>query len=214
MAANQVDGASNVLVYLPSEREAGGKSASLSTRSICLSELHSFWLRQQPKKSKCPCVCVFVCPSHLLQLYYTSEGLLKDFRRTFEGLPKDFWRTSKGLLKDFWRNSEGLLKDFRLYSLQNLYKTQPQVFKTCYNLWWFLHDKRTAYSDGIKTWDKSSLKVCKKNFLVSSLVWCIGMKKKILYLGRISLDCVEDIDEHQEYCYQQSHSAGDHLKQV
>ena len=39
MAANQVDGASNVLVYLPSEREAGGKSASLSTKSICLSEL-------------------------------------------------------------------------------------------------------------------------------------------------------------------------------
>ena len=59
-------------------------------------------------------VCLCVCVSHLLQLYWTSEGLLKDFRET-----------SKGSLKDLWRTSKGLPKDFRLYSLQNLYKSQP-----------------------------------------------------------------------------------------
>ena len=49
------------------------------------------------------CVCVSVRLSHLLQLY----------------------RTSAGLLKDFWRTSKGLPEDFRLYILQNLYKSQP-----------------------------------------------------------------------------------------
>ena len=41
-------------------------------------------------------VHVSVCLSHLLQLYWTSAGLLKDFSRTSEGLG-----TSEGLLKDF-----------------------------------------------------------------------------------------------------------------
>ena len=33
-----------------------------------------------------PNVSVCVCPSHLLQLYWTSEGLQKNFKRTLKGL--------------------------------------------------------------------------------------------------------------------------------
>ena len=40
---------------------------------------YDFWLRHQPYKSKCQCVCLSVCASQLLQLYWTSEGLPKDF---------------------------------------------------------------------------------------------------------------------------------------
>ena len=32
------------------------------------------------------CVCLSVCLSHLLQLYWTPEGLLNDFQRTSKGL--------------------------------------------------------------------------------------------------------------------------------
>ena len=64
----------------------------------------------------------------------TSEGLLKDSWRTSEGLLKDFWRTFEGLLKDSWRTSEGLLKDFRLYSLQNLFKSQPSGLRDLFTL--------------------------------------------------------------------------------
>ena len=52
---------------------------------------------RSPNVSVCVCVSFSFCPSHLLQLYWTSEGLLKDFQRTSKGLLKDFQRTSKGL---------------------------------------------------------------------------------------------------------------------
>ena len=80
-------------------------------------------------------VCLCVCASHMLQLHWTSAGLLKDFwglLRTSDGLLKDFWRTSKGLLKDFWRISEELLKDFWRTSeglLKDFWRTSEGLLK-------------------------------------------------------------------------------------
>ena len=47
------------------------------------------WGKTIIRSPRSPNGSLSICPSHLLQLYWTSEGLPKDFQRTSEGLPKD-----------------------------------------------------------------------------------------------------------------------------
>ena len=81
----------------------------------CLGLIHGLFLAATAALEVQMLVCLCVCHT----CYKGTKALNFQFFR----------------LKDFDRTSGGLLKDFGFYGLQNLlvYKSQPQVFKTCYD---------------------------------------------------------------------------------